>query len=168
MGDCFHDFVVELHGFLGEGKVFRRQEVQGLLQGLAGGVELLEVGDDIVDVGLGRQAGEDHLRSRNLRFGVFDVFPETGFVPGNAGVLVGRGIVESLVGAGLAAIDAVERRAELHLCSLRKALRLTDGIFDGLGPSLVGQLFEIARGRPCGLLRMGQRSPRQRERRCGA
>src|SRR5262245_4776958 len=37
-------------------------------------------------------------------------------VPGDAGVLVGRRIVESLVGAGLAAVDAVERRAELHLC----------------------------------------------------
>src|SRR6202043_2966348 len=65
----------------------------GPLLGLAVLVELRDVGPEIVDLVLVLDAGEGHLGAGNLCFGVLDVFLELGLVPGDAGVLVGVGVI---------------------------------------------------------------------------
>src|SRR5262245_35827508 len=78
--------------------------------------ELLEVGPEVGDVLVVLDADERHAGAGHLLHRRTDILDECIVVPGDAGILVGRGIVESLVGAGLAAVDAVERRPELHFC----------------------------------------------------
>src|SRR6476469_4452569 len=60
-------------------------------------------------------AGEYHLGTWNLRLGVLDVVLELSLVPGDAGVLVGIGVGITLRRAGVAAVEAVEFRADLVL-----------------------------------------------------
>src|SRR6476660_189221 len=58
---------------------------------LAARVELLEVGEHVVDVGFAAPAGEDHLFAVDLRLRVLYVFLEGRLVPGDAGILVRLG-----------------------------------------------------------------------------
>ena len=57
------------------------------------------------------------LGTRNFGPWVLNVFLEGCLIPDDAGILVGVGIVEARYGAGLAAIEAVELRADLVLCA---------------------------------------------------
>src|SRR5208282_6476133 len=86
-----------------------------LLLDVALGVELLDVSPQVVDFLLVLDAGEDHFGAGDLGPGVLDVFFEVGLVPDDAGVLVGVGIAEVGHGAGHAAIETVEFRADLVL-----------------------------------------------------
>src|SRR5919201_1521373 len=79
------------------------------------GPELLQVGPQIGNVLVVLDADERHAGARHLLHRRTDVFVEGLLVPGDAGRFVGRGIIESLEGAGLAAVDAVERGSELDL-----------------------------------------------------
>src|SRR5262249_24340920 len=79
------------------------------------GPGLLQVGPQIGNVLVVLDADERHAGARHLLHGRADVFVEGLLVPGDAGRFVGRGIIESLEGAGLAAVDAVERGSELDL-----------------------------------------------------
>src|SRR5687767_13680748 len=85
---------------------------------LAGCVVLLEEGDEVVDALLVLQPGIDHLGARDLGLRVLDVLAEGGLVPGDAGVLVGRGVAVPLDGARLAPEQAVEDRADRVLGGL--------------------------------------------------
>src|SRR6476660_5610283 len=60
-------------------------------------------------------AGEYHLGARNLRLRVLDVLLELSLVPGDAGILVGIGVGITLRRAGVAAVEAIEFRADLVL-----------------------------------------------------
>src|SRR5919198_6106740 len=75
--------------------------------------EFLEVGPQICDVLVVLDADEGHAGARHLLHRRADVFVERLPAPGDAGGFVGWGIIEALDGAGLAAVDAVERRAKL-------------------------------------------------------
>src|SRR3974390_1193823 len=81
-------------------------------------VELRNEGPEIVDLFLVLDPRKDHLGARNLRLRVLDVFLELGLVPGDAGILVGVGIIIVGRGAGLAAVDPVELRPDLVLGAL--------------------------------------------------
>ena len=63
-------------------------------------VVLVQKGNQILDLLLVLQPGKRHLRSGHFCLRVLDVFGECRFVPGNAGVLVGRRVAETLDGAG--------------------------------------------------------------------
>src|SRR5262249_49945467 len=58
-------------------------------------------------------AGEDHFGARDLGARVFDVFLECGLAPGDSRSLVGVAIVETIDGAGLAAIQAIQQGPDL-------------------------------------------------------
>src|ERR1700733_4013605 len=60
---------------------------------LAVGAEGREIGDDVVDIGLVRQAWKSHLGARHLGLGVLQIDFEGVGVPGDAGVFVGVRIV---------------------------------------------------------------------------
>jgi hypothetical protein len=78
-------------------------------------VELRHIGPEIVDLGLVLDAGECHLGAGDLGLRVLDVFLENGLVPGDAGILVGVGVIVVRRGAGFAAVEAVELGADLVL-----------------------------------------------------
>src|SRR5687768_13308427 len=82
---------------------------------LAARVELLEVGPEAGDLVLVLDPGEHHLGAFDLGARVLDVLAERRVVPGDAGILVRIGVVVALDGAGLAAFQAVEQRADLVL-----------------------------------------------------
>ncbi len=52
-------------------------------------IELLEKCDKIIGLLLVLQTRIDHLRARNLRFWIPDIFPERRFIPGNPRIFVG-------------------------------------------------------------------------------
>src|ERR1700682_6749851 len=58
-------------------------------------------------------AGEYHLGTGNLRFGVLDVVLELGLVPGDAGILVGIRVGITRRRAGVAGGGAAQLRAAL-------------------------------------------------------
>ncbi len=91
------------------------QERSGLL---AVGAELLQVGEDVVDVGLVGEAREDHLGARHLGLRVLDVFAERRFVPCQAGILVGLGVAITFHRTGMAANHAIEDGADRVLGGL--------------------------------------------------
>src|ERR1700751_5890065 len=74
--------------------------------------ELLEIGDDIVDVLILRQPGKDHLGPRNLGARVLQIFLQGRLVPGDARILVGIAVAVVRIGPGLAADDAVQHRPD--------------------------------------------------------
>jgi hypothetical protein len=75
------------------------------------GAELLEVGDDIGDVFVGRQAGKNHLcPNHSLR--VLQIGLEVRLSPGDAGSLVGFRVIVAGIGPGLSTDHAVENRAD--------------------------------------------------------
>src|SRR6478736_7538613 len=99
-------------------------------------VELLEEGDQVVDLLLALDAGEDHLGARDLGPGVLDVVGEGSFVPGQAGVLVGGGIAVGLDRARMPADQAVELGADevaRALADLVAGAALIEGSFTGRG-----------------------------------
>src|SRR5205807_9891930 len=71
-------------------------------------VELRDVGPEIVDFFFILDAGEDHLGPGNLGPRVLDVLLELGLVPGDAGILVGVGIIIAFDAPGLAAVEPVQ------------------------------------------------------------
>src|SRR5258707_15276918 len=75
--------------------------------------ELLEVGPEIGDVLVVLDADECHAGARHFLHRCADIFVEGFLVPGDTGRFVGRGVVETLIGASLATLDAIGRRAEL-------------------------------------------------------
>src|SRR6266852_2100760 len=94
----------------------RRQPLLGLDLSIL--VVLREKRPEIVDFLLVLDAGERHLGAGNLRLRILDVFLELRLVPGDAGILVGIGIGIAVGGAGLAAVQSVEFRADLVLGAL--------------------------------------------------
>ena len=58
-------------------------------------IELLQVGDDAIDVLLVRQSWKDHLGVRYLCTRVLKIFLERCFVPDETGILIGWRIVVS-------------------------------------------------------------------------
>ncbi len=94
--------------------------------------ELLEIGEQVVDLVLVLDAGEDHLGAGDLRLRVLDVLLERRLVPGDARVLVRLGVVVALDRAGVPADQAVQNGA--------------DGVLGGFadlvaGPALAGRLL---------------------------
>src|SRR6202035_3699593 len=71
-------------------------------------IELFEIGPKVIDLLIVLDAGENHFGARNLGFGVFDVFLETGLVPDDAGILVGVGVAEVRNGPRFAPVEPVE------------------------------------------------------------
>src|SRR5258707_15739627 len=71
------------------------------------GVELLEIGPQVVAFVLALDAGEHHLGAGDLGLRIGDVFLEGLFVPNDAGVLVGVGIIVAFNRAGLAPIETI-------------------------------------------------------------
>src|SRR5215218_6022336 len=57
-------------------------------------------------------------RASSLGLRVFDIFPERGLVPSEAGVLVGGRVRKALNHASLPAKQAVEHRADRVLCGV--------------------------------------------------
>jgi hypothetical protein len=74
---------------------------------------LLEIGPKIGDFLVVLHADKCHPGAGHLLHRSADIFRERFVAPGNAGRLVGGGVVEALEGARLAAVNAVERRPEL-------------------------------------------------------
>src|SRR5260370_22259422 len=79
------------------------------------GPELLEVGQKIRNVLVILDADECHAGAWHLLHRRADIFVEGLLAPGDAGRLVGGGVVEALEGAGRATFDAVEGGTELDL-----------------------------------------------------
>jgi hypothetical protein len=72
------------------------------------GIELLEVGSQVLDFLFVLDTGKDHLGAGNLGRGVLDVFGEGLFVPDDAGILVGVRIAGASHAARVAAVEAVK------------------------------------------------------------
>src|ERR1700745_3107929 len=75
--------------------------------------ELLEIGPELGDVLLVFDHDKRHARPPHFWHRRADIFGESFLAPGDAGRFIGWGVVEPLEGAALAAIDAIERWAEL-------------------------------------------------------
>src|SRR5579872_6494273 len=78
-------------------------------------VELRNVSPEVVGFRVVLDAGKHHLGAGDFRPRVLDVFLEGGGVPGDAGVLVGIGVIVVRRGTRLAAVEPVELRADLVL-----------------------------------------------------
>ena len=61
-----------------------------------------------------------HARARHFLHRRADIFGESFLAPVDAGRFIGWGVVETLEGAALAAIDAIERWAELDFGYLKQ------------------------------------------------
>src|SRR5262249_47538413 len=77
-----------------------------------------QVGPEVIDLLLVLDAGEHHFGAGNLGARVLDVLLEGALAPGDAGVLIGLGVVEALGAAGFAAVEPVEFWADLVLRAL--------------------------------------------------
>src|SRR6185312_10684356 len=78
--------------------------------------ELLDVASQIVDFLLVLNPRENHFGPRNLRFGIFDVFLEGRFIPGDPGIFVRIRVTKAGHRARLASFQAVEDWADHVLC----------------------------------------------------
>src|SRR6185312_7627662 len=85
------------------------------LLGFAVLVILRDERPEIVDLFVVLDAGKNHLGAGNFRLRVLDVFLEQGLIPGDAGILVGVRVIIIRRGAGLAAVESVQLRADLVL-----------------------------------------------------
>jgi len=74
---------------------------------------LLEIGPEICDVLVVLHADKCHAGAGHFLHRRADIFGESFLAPRYAGRFIGWGIVETLEGAALATIDAVERWADL-------------------------------------------------------
>src|SRR5262245_4339861 len=79
------------------------------------GPEFLKVGPKVSNVLVVLDTDESHAGARQLLHRRVDVFVEGLLAPDDPGRFVGLGVIESLEGASLAAVDAVERGAEFDL-----------------------------------------------------
>src|SRR5580704_15384121 len=79
------------------------------------GIELADIGPQVVDLLLVLDAGKDHLGAGHLGPRVLDVVLEFRLVPDDAGILVGVRIGEIGHAAGMSAVQPVELRADLVL-----------------------------------------------------
>src|SRR6185437_4420076 len=70
---------------------------------LASGSSLLDIGDDVIDIVILGQAREDHLGAGNLGAGIFQIFLQGRFIPGDARILVGVAVGIVGIASGLAA-----------------------------------------------------------------
>src|SRR5580704_8344958 len=77
------------------------------------GIELADIGPQVVDLLLVLDAGEDHLGAGHLGPRVLDVVLELRLVPDDAGILVGVGIGEIGDAAGMPAVQPVQLGADL-------------------------------------------------------
>src|SRR5262249_25198989 len=77
-------------------------------------LELLEIGPEVCDVLVVLDADKCHAGARHVLHRRADIFGESFLAPRNAGRFIGWGVVETVEGAALAAIDAVERGTELY------------------------------------------------------
>src|ERR1700733_6795258 len=103
---------------------------------LAVRVVLRHVGPEVVDLFLVLDAGKEHLGTRHLGLRVLDVFLEVGLIPGDAGVLVGFGVIIVRRTARLAPVEPVEFRSDLVLGVLADRVTgqaLVEGVLAGVG-----------------------------------
>src|SRR4029077_16972567 len=77
------------------------------------GPELLEIGPEVCDVPVVLDADKCHAGARHFLHRRADIFGGSFLGPGDAGRFIGWGVVETLENAALAAINAIERWAEL-------------------------------------------------------
>src|SRR5215211_5849556 len=77
------------------------------------GLELRQVGPQVGGLLLLLDAGKDHLGAGHLGAWILDVFLERGFVPGDAGVLVGIAVAVALYRARLVPVQSIEDRTYL-------------------------------------------------------
>src|SRR5262249_6204410 len=80
-------------------------------------LELLEIGPEVCDVLVILDADKCHAGARHVLHRRADIFGESVFAPRDAGRFIRWGVVETVEGAALAAIDAVERGPSLILAS---------------------------------------------------
>src|SRR5215471_19962187 len=80
--------------------------------------ELLEICDQVFDIGIVRQPGKHHLGARDLRPRVLQIFLQGCLVPRQPRVLVGRGVIIAFDRPSRTADDAVEDRTDAVLGSL--------------------------------------------------
>src|SRR5579862_1486008 len=97
------------------GAVLRQIKPSLLLLDRAVGVELADIGPQVVDLVRFLDAGEDHFGAGHHAPRVLDVFLEFSLIPDDARILVGVGILEVGNAAGMAAVEAVEFGADLVL-----------------------------------------------------
>jgi hypothetical protein len=79
------------------------------------GIELREIGPQVLGLLLVLDAGKNHLGAGNLGPRILDVVEKRGFVPGERSVLVRVAVVEAFGRAGFAARKPIELRAYLVL-----------------------------------------------------
>lgn len=95
--------------------------------------------NEVVAVLLLLETTEGHLGTGDVLLGVLEVSEEGGLVPGDALLLVGVSVGVAVDGAGLAAEEAVQSRADLV------GTALLDGVaLSATGLEEVGTLLEIA------------------------
>ena len=93
----------------------------------------LEVGDEVISLLLLLEAGEDHLGAGDVLLGVDEVLHQRVRAPRDAGALVGLGVGEAFLGAGVAAEEAVEVRDLLVGAALLHGVALRALGLEGLG-----------------------------------
>src|SRR6266481_4078635 len=81
-------------------------------------VELFEIGDDIVNLLRILQTWKSHLGTRYLGLRILDVFAESGFIPGDSGILVRGRIAVAFNHPRLSPEQPVEHWANCVLCAL--------------------------------------------------
>src|SRR6202051_2913433 len=81
-------------------------------------VELFEIGDDIVNLLRIFQTWKSHFGAGYFGLRILDVFAESGFIPGDAGILVCGRIAVAFNHPGLSPEQPVEHRANGVLCVL--------------------------------------------------
>src|SRR5262245_40682996 len=94
--------------------------------------ELLEIGNEIVDLVVFGQACKDHLGSGHLRLGILQVLAERRLVPRDAGILVRFAVAVPFDRAGFAPDQAVELGADQiprAFADLMADLALDEGLF---------------------------------------
>merc|ERR1740121_1534711 len=96
----------------------------------------LQEGDEVGSLLVLLDAGEDHLRPRDVLLGVDQVLEHVLVRPHNPRVLVGLGVGEALAGAGGAAHDAPQGRALLRVAALLDGVALSALGLEELGPLL--------------------------------
>merc|ERR1740129_949621 len=89
-----------------------------------GSLALLDVGDEVRALLVLLDACKDHLRPRHVLLRVDKVLEEVLAGPDDAGVLVGLGVGEAVIGPGLAADEAPEGGALLRVAALLAGVAL--------------------------------------------
>src|ERR1700704_6300709 len=85
---------------------------------LSRSIELFEIGDDVVNLLRIFQAWKSHLGAGYLGLRFLDVFAESGFVPGDSGILVRGRIAVAFNHPRLSPEQPIEHRANCVLCVL--------------------------------------------------